>query len=111
MIQQGDKVICIKTSKDSEYAPKIHEGRYYIVNDIRESCCGGVGISVGLDWKRIPVAQKCEICGKRLNDVDDVPYYKISCFRKIEPESRVIEVSESILEQAKKLLTPETIAQ
>lgn len=99
MIEAGDMVECIDDSLLNYNHPKIVNGIRYVVNEVSICDCGQVRLAIGL-IPAIPFTiSQCD-CGRHR---PRTPYarYRASRFRKIETNYKVVEVSESITEQAK----------
>lgn len=116
MFKIGDRVKCIdiKQSHGTARIPLVLN-REYIVYGLREcKHCGGQKLDVGYTIQHSDTTKYtlCTTCNNREKAcAGEIWWFKSSRFIKVEESYRVIEVSESILEQAKQLITPETIAQ
>ncbi len=100
MIEVGNMVICVDDSDIREGAPKIKKGNKYIIESIW-TCCDRIGYSVGTYYAKTEQVC-CKTCKTKY--YYEVCFYKPRRFRKIEPEYRTVEVSETINEQIKELI-------
>lgn len=113
MIQVGDRIICIRDSKNNHgYVFPVKKGEEFIVRELY-ICpnCQAVGYDIGLPWaKVVDGVCKCD-CG-RITQPSHMPKYHFSLFAKVEEQYRVVEVHSEISEQARELISiTETVAQ
>lgn len=106
-IEIGDRVKCINAKLQTPPpglswatdALPILEGRDYIVHGIRKCACGKIKIDVGFTSPTMTTACDCY-----QKTTDGAWWFNSSRFRKIEPKYKVVEVSETINHEVKKLI-------
>lgn len=103
MFEVGDIVECIESHTHSTGSPSISKGQRFVVNGIFECNCLR-GLDIGLKVNKNPMHRTCRKCGFISTVKNNIAYFHSKLFRKIEPEYKVVEVSEEINKQVKELI-------
>lgn len=102
MFEVGDIIVCIDDSGLTKSYPKIYKGYKYVISGIFKcSHCRAWAVQIGLLYSK-PIS-KCMTC-KNHNEPQIIACYGPHRFRKIQPNYKVVEVSETILEEARELI-------